>query len=47
MVNEFRAGRFEQVHARGIEYVTALLKKNLPPPQAGDRDELPDAPIVI
>ncbi|HEV8094579.1 MAG TPA: TPM domain-containing protein [Burkholderiales bacterium] len=47
MADEFRAGRFEQGTLRGIEQVAALLKKHLPPPQAGDRDELPDAPIVI
>ena len=47
MVNEFRQGRFEQGTLAGIEYLTALLKKHLPPPPAGDRDELPDAPIVI
>ena len=47
MANEFREGRFEQGTLAGIEYLTALLKKHLPPPLAGDRDELPDAPIVI
>ena len=47
MANEFREGRFEQGTLAGIEYLTALLKKHLPPPPAGDRDELPDAPIVI
>jgi len=47
MADEFRAGRFEQGALAGIEQVAALLKKHLPPPPAGDRDELPDAPIVI
>ena len=47
MANEFRAGRFEQGALTGIEHVAALLEKHLPPPPAGDRDELPDAPIVI
>jgi uncharacterized membrane protein len=47
MANEFRQGRFEQGTLAGIEYLTALLQKHLPPPPAGDRDELPDAPIVI
>lgn len=47
MASEFREGRFEQGTLAGIEYLTALLKKHLPPPPAGDRDELPDAPIVI
>jgi uncharacterized membrane protein len=47
MANEFREGRFEQGTLAGIEYLSALLKKHLPPPPAGDRDELPDAPIVI
>jgi uncharacterized membrane protein len=47
MADEFRAGRYEQGALAGIEHLAALLKKHLPPPPAGDRDELPDSPIVI
>lgn len=47
IAEEFRAGRFEQGALAGIERVTALLAKHLPPPPPGDRDELPDEPIVI
>jgi uncharacterized membrane protein len=47
MASEFRARRFEQGVLVGIERVTALLAKHLPPPPPGDRDELPDEPIVV
>jgi uncharacterized membrane protein len=47
MAEEFRAGRFEQGVLAGIERVSALLAKHLPPPPPGDRDELPDEPIVV
>jgi len=47
MAEEFRAGRFEQGVLAGIERVSALLAQHLPPPPPGDRDELPDDPVVI
>ena len=47
MAEEFRAGRYEQGALAGIEHVRALLAKHLPPPPPGDRDELPDEPVVI
>ncbi len=45
--SEFRAGRFEQGALAGIERIAALLAKHVPPPPPGDRDELPDRPIVV
>jgi uncharacterized membrane protein len=47
MAEEFRVGRYEQGALAGIEHVSALLVKHLPPPPPGDRDELPDEPVVI
>jgi uncharacterized membrane protein len=47
MAQEFRAGRYEQGALAGIEHVSALLAKHLPPPPPGDQDELPDEPVVI
>jgi uncharacterized membrane protein len=47
MAKEFRAGRYEQGALAGIEHVSALLAQHLPPPPPGDRDELPDEPVVI
>ncbi len=47
MAKEFRDGRYEQGALAGIEHVSALLAKHLPPPPPGDRDELPDEPVVI
>ena len=47
MAEEFRAGRFEKGVLAGIERVSALLAQHLPPPPPGDRDELPDDPVVI
>jgi uncharacterized membrane protein len=47
MAKAFRAGRYEQGALAGIEHVSALLAQHLPPPPPGDRDELPDEPVVI
>lgn len=47
MAKEFRAGCYEQGALAGIEHVSALLAQHLPPPPPGDRDELPDEPVVI
>jgi len=47
IVEEFRAGRYEQGVRAGIDGVMALLAKHVPPPPAGDRDELPDRPTVL
>jgi len=43
---EFRAGRFETGVLKGIEAVTALIAPHFPP-QARDRNELPDRPALI
>lgn len=47
IVEEFRAGRFEAGALAGIAGITALLQRHVPPPPAGDRDELPDRPTVL
>lgn len=44
---KFAAGRFEQGVLAGIERITAILEKYVPPPPAGDADELPDRPVVL
>lgn len=46
MEAEFRAGQFERGVIKGIEAVSRLLATHFPP-QAGGRNELPDAPVVI
>ena len=46
METEFRAGQFERGVIKGIEAVSRLLATHFPP-QAGGRNELPDAPVVI
>ncbi|MGY4306305.1 putative membrane protein [Bradyrhizobium sp. USDA 4369] len=46
MEAEFRAGRFEQGVMQGIAAVSAELAQHYPP-HAGDRNELPDAPVVL
>lgn len=47
IAEEFRAGRFEAGALAGISGITALLKQHVPPPPAGDRDELPDRPMML
>lgn len=47
IVAEFREGRYEQGALAGIAAITQLLRKHVPPPPAGDRDELPDRPAVL
>lgn len=44
---QFAGGRFEQGVLEGIERISQLLRKHVPPPAAGDVDELPDRPIVL
>ena len=46
METEFRAGQFERGVIKGIEAVSRLLATHFPP-QAGGRNELPDAPVVM
>ena len=41
----YRAGRFREGSLAGIRGVSALLARHCPP-RAGDRDELPNRPIV-
>ena len=46
MEREFRAGDFERGVIRGIEAVSRLMAQYFPA-QAGGRNELPDAPVVM
>ena len=46
METAFRAGQFERGVIKGIEAVSQLLATHFPP-QAGGRNELPDAPVVM
>lgn len=46
MEAEFRAGRFEAGAVAGVTAVSALIGRHFPP-VAGDRNELPDAPVII
>ncbi|MBR1125724.1 TPM domain-containing protein [Bradyrhizobium lablabi] len=46
MERDFRAGDFERGVIRGIEAVSHLMAQHFPA-QGGDRNELPDAPVVI
>jgi|ERR1700756_3832530 uncharacterized membrane protein len=46
MEAEFREGRFEAGAIKGIEAVSRELAKYFPP-QSPQRNELPDAPVVI
>ena len=43
---DFKAGNFESGVIKGIDAVSRQLAKYFPP-HAGDRNELPDAPVVI
>ena len=47
IAGEFRAGRYEAGALAGIAGITELLRQYVPPPPAGDRDELPDRPTVL
>lgn len=44
---EFRERRFEAGALAGIAAIAGLLKARVPPPPAGDRDELPDRPTLL
>jgi uncharacterized membrane protein len=46
METDFRAGHFEAGAIKGIEAVSGELAKYFPP-QGGQRNELPDRPVVI
>lgn len=46
MERDFRAGDFEHGVIRGIEAVSNLMAQHFPP-KGGDRNELPDAPVVM
>jgi uncharacterized membrane protein len=46
MEADFKAGNFESGVIKGIEAVSRQLATHFPA-QAGDRNELPDAPVVI
>jgi uncharacterized membrane protein len=46
MESDFRAGDFERGVVRGIEAVSRLMAQHFPA-QAGGRNELPDAPVVL
>jgi uncharacterized membrane protein len=43
---DFKAGNFESGVIKGIQAVSRQLAKYFPP-HAGDRNELPDAPVVM
>ena len=45
METEFRAGRFGDAVIAGVRATGALMARHFPP-RAGDRNELPDAPVV-
>jgi len=47
IVAEFHERRYEQGALAGIAAITELLHRHVPPPPAGDRDELPDRPTVL
>lgn len=47
IVEEFRAGRYEDGARAGIAGVTVLLNRYISPPPENDRDELPDRPTVL
>jgi uncharacterized membrane protein len=48
MAAAFREGRFEDGITQALEEVSALLVAHFPLPEgAVDRNELPDAPVVI
>lgn len=44
--NEFRAGHFEAGALAGIRRASVLIGRHFPP-RAGDRNELPNAPVVL
>lgn len=46
MEDEFRAGRYEAGAVGGVRRVSALIARHFPP-QAGDRNELPDRPVLV
>lgn len=46
METDFRAGNFEAGVVKGIEAVSRQLAAHFPP-HRGDRNELPDAPVVM
>jgi uncharacterized membrane protein len=46
MEAHFRAGRFEEGARAAIERVSELIARHFPP-VPGDRNELPDAPVVM
>jgi uncharacterized membrane protein len=46
MESELGAGRFEAGALAGIERVSGLIARHFPP-RADDRNELPDAPVII
>ncbi len=47
IVAEFRLARYAEGVRAGIDGILALLRRHVPPPPPGDRDELPDQPTVI
>ena len=47
IAEQFAAGRFEQGVLAGIDRISRLLQKHVPPPPAGDIDELPDRPTLL
>ncbi|GIK34966.1 MAG: hypothetical protein AMXMBFR45_18300 [Gammaproteobacteria bacterium] len=46
MEAKFHEGRFEAGAVAGVAAVSALIGRHFPP-GAGDRNELPDAPVII
>lgn len=46
MENEFRAGRFEAGAIAGVHRVSAIIARHFPA-ESGDRNELPNAPVLI
>jgi uncharacterized membrane protein len=47
MQQEFAAGRFEAGVIAGLSSASDLLQQHYPPDRGGNRNELPDAPVVV
>jgi uncharacterized membrane protein len=47
MQQEFAAGRYEQGVLTGLSSASDLLAQHFPPKRGGNRNELPDAPVVV
>ena len=47
MEGHFRAGRFAEGSAAGVDAVGSLLARHFPPPRGANRDELPNQPALL